>query len=61
MPELTVRGFGERRLRILLALQQWPELDEPDWRGSLHLDFGPGGSVKSPGPVSSPRELSRDA
>ena len=49
------KSFGAKRLKVLLLLSQHPELDDPDWSGSVLLHFG-GKSVK--GAVHpAPREL----
>lgn len=49
-------GFGVRRLKILLALRQLPELDDPDWQGTLTYHLGPRGQVACD-PHRTPREI----
>lgn len=39
------RTMGARRLKALLYLSRYPELDDPNWQGSVQLHFG-GKSVK---------------
>jgi hypothetical protein len=52
---LIARGFGPRRLKVLLLLAQHPELDDLDWHGRLEVHFG-GKSVKG-AVLSAPREI----
>lgn len=44
---IHLRGFGARRLKVLLELSRHPELDDADWQGTVQLHFGNGSSVKA--------------
>lgn len=41
-----LRGFGGRRLRVILELARHPELDDPTWLGQAVFSFGNGLGIK---------------